>query len=65
MVGDSINDVATARAAGIPVVAVDYGYTETPIEQLAPDRVISALSDLPDAVFELLRLVSPARAPAG
>jgi phosphoglycolate phosphatase len=65
MVGDSINDVATARAAGIPVVAVDYGYTETPVDQLAPDRVISALSDLPDAVFELLRLASPARAQGG
>ena len=30
MVGDSMTDVATARAAGIPVVAVDFGYTETP-----------------------------------
>jgi phosphoglycolate phosphatase len=56
MVGDSINDVATARAAGVPVVAVDYGYTETPVEELAPDRVISALSDLPNAVLDLLRL---------
>src|SRR5262245_20326833 len=30
MVGDSISDIATARAAGTPVIAVDYGYTETP-----------------------------------
>src|SRR3954469_11193219 len=28
MIGDSMTDVATARAAGIPVVAVDFGYTE-------------------------------------
>ena len=28
MVGDSMTDVATAKAARIPVVAVDFGYTE-------------------------------------
>jgi phosphoglycolate phosphatase len=55
MVGDSVSDIAAARAAGIPVVAVDYGYTETPVEELGPDRVISALSDLPRAVLDLLR----------
>ena len=55
MVGDSGTDIATARAAGIPVVAVDFGYTETPVRELGPDRVISALSELPDAVFDLLR----------
>src|SRR5262250_2755465 len=54
MVGDSISDIATARAAGIPVVAVDYGYTETPAGELGPDRVISTLNDLPGAVFGLL-----------
>jgi phosphoglycolate phosphatase len=62
MVGDSLNDIATARAAGIPVVAVDYGYTETPVGELGPDRVISALSELPTAVFDLLGAGSPARA---
>ena len=54
MVGDSISDIATARAAGTPVIAVDYGYTETPVRELGPDRVIGALRDLPKAVFELL-----------
>jgi phosphoglycolate phosphatase len=54
MVGDSISDIATARAAGTPVVAVDYGYTETPVGELGPDRVIGALRDLPSAVFDLL-----------
>ena len=62
MVGDSISDIALARAAGIPVVAVDFGYTETPVGELGPDRVISALSDLPNAVFELLRAGSRPRA---
>ncbi len=54
MVGDSITDIATARAAAIPVVAVDFGYTDTPVSELAPDRVISAFADLPPAVFSLL-----------
>lgn len=53
MVGDSIMDIATARAANIPVVAVDFGYTDTPIAALAPDRIISRFADLPEAVFAL------------
>jgi phosphoglycolate phosphatase len=62
MIGDSITDIALARAAGIPVVAVDYGYTETPVSDLGPDRVISTLSDLPNAVFDLLGFGSGLRA---
>jgi phosphoglycolate phosphatase len=54
MVGDSATDIATARAAGIPVVAVDFGYTETPVSQLGPDRIVSRFADLPDAVFDLI-----------
>jgi phosphoglycolate phosphatase len=59
MVGDSMSDIATARAAGVPIVAVDYGYTDTPVARLGPDRVISALTELPSAVFGLLRAGSP------
>ena len=54
MVGDSGTDIAVARAAGVPVVAVDFGYTEIPVAQLAPDRIISHFNDLParsDAVM--------------
>jgi phosphoglycolate phosphatase len=54
MVGDSGNDIDTARAAGVPVVAVDFGYTQIPVEKLGPDRVISHFDALPDAVAELL-----------
>jgi phosphoglycolate phosphatase len=62
MVGDSLTDIATARAAGVPAVAVDYGYTETPAAELGADRVIGALSALPGAVFDLLgtRQAAPA-----
>ncbi len=61
MVGDSINDVAMARSLGVGVIAVDYGYTETPVFQLRADRIISHLSELPKVVFELAGV--PARAP--
>jgi phosphoglycolate phosphatase len=54
MVGDSATDIDTARAAGIPVVAVDFGYTDTPVSLLAPDHVISHFDALPAAVAELL-----------
>ena len=36
MVGDSITDIRTARAANVPVVAVDFGYTDVPVENFRP-----------------------------
>jgi len=53
MVGDSITDIHTARAARVPVVAVDFGYSDVPITVLQPDRIISSLADLPDAIADL------------
>lgn len=53
MVGDSATDIATARAASVPVIAVDFGYAETPVTQLHPDRVIGHFADLPAAVSAL------------
>jgi len=43
-----------ARAASVPVVAVDFGYSETPVSQLGPDRIISRYEDLPGAIFDLV-----------
>jgi phosphoglycolate phosphatase len=54
MVGDSQNDIEVARAAGIPVIAVDFGYTETPVSALGPDLVIGHFDKLPAAVSRLL-----------
>lgn len=54
MIGDSHTDIATARAAKVPVIAVDFGYTDTPVATLAPDRIISRFADLPEAVFALI-----------
>ncbi len=50
MVGDSMNDVAAARGAGIPVVAVSFGYTTIPPGQLGADRLIDDFADLPAAL---------------
>jgi phosphoglycolate phosphatase len=60
MVGDSISDIAMGKAADIPVIAVGYGYTETPVAELGADRVIGNLADLPSAVFELIGSAKPA-----
>jgi phosphoglycolate phosphatase len=47
MVGDSSNDAAAARAAGCPVVLVDYGYNHgQPVQASAPDAVIASLADV-------------------
>jgi phosphoglycolate phosphatase len=53
MVGDSITDIRTARAANVPIVAVDFGYTDVPIATLGPDRIISAFGELPVAIAAL------------
>ena len=55
MVGDSGPDVGVARRAGVPVIGVTFGYTETPIAELKPDAVIGHMRDLPDAVESLLK----------
>jgi phosphoglycolate phosphatase len=54
MVGDSKTDIDTAKQAGAPVVAVDFGYTDTPVAELSPDRVISHFDDLWAATSALL-----------
>ncbi|MFL6798373.1 MAG: phosphoglycolate phosphatase [Xanthobacteraceae bacterium] len=61
LVGDSATDISTARNAGVPVIAVDFGYSEVPIAQYQPDRLISAFEELPAAVFAT---VPPAEQPS-
>jgi phosphoglycolate phosphatase len=56
MVGDSKTDIHTGRAARVPVIAVDFGYTDVPIASLQPDRIISSFSELPAAIGDLLAL---------
>lgn len=55
MVGDSEVDVATAKAAGIPVVAVSFGYTGIPLDELAPDAIIDHYDELDAAVARIVQ----------
>src|SRR6266481_8562339 len=54
MVGDAGPDVGVARRAGVPVIGVGFGYTEVPIAELKPDRLIHHMRDLPEAVESLM-----------
>ena len=55
MVGDAGPDVGVARRAGVPVIGVSFGYTEVPILDLKPDRVIDHMSELRAAIEALAR----------
>ncbi|MGH1352559.1 MAG: phosphoglycolate phosphatase [Methyloligellaceae bacterium] len=54
MIGDSAPDIQAAKAAGIPVVAVSFGYTEIPVQELSPDAIINSYEELPEVLFSLL-----------
>lgn len=53
MVGDNANDVAAARGACVPVVAVAYGYPRMALEALGADTIIDRFADLPAALAQL------------
>ena len=53
MVGDAGPDIGVARRAGVPVIGVEFGYTEVPIADLRPDLLIGNMTDLPAAVESL------------
>ena len=44
--GDTINDIAGARNAGIPSVAVSFGFLDGPIEELEADAIIHHFDEL-------------------
>ncbi len=50
MIGDSITDIRTARAAGVPIIAVDFGYSDRPVAEYGPNSVISQFADLSAAI---------------
>ena len=50
MIGDSRTDLLTARAAGIPTVLVDFGYTDVPARDLGAEVVVSDFAEIPAAV---------------
>jgi phosphoglycolate phosphatase len=54
LIGDSITDAGTARAAGVPFVAVSFGFSDRPVEALGADAVIDSY----DALVQSLRALT-------
>ena len=53
MIGDSITDLNTARAAKVPCILVSYGFTPVPARELGADMVLDDFAALPDALRQL------------
>lgn len=54
MVGDSVNDAAAARSAGMPVVFVRSGYGPSPGTDPDADACVDGLGEVPPTVTRLL-----------
>jgi phosphoglycolate phosphatase len=54
MVGDSISDIAAARAAAVPSIVVSFGYTEIAAAELGADHLIEHFDALPALAQRLL-----------
>ena len=52
-VGDSIVDADTARAAGLPFIAVSFGFSDRPVADLGADAVIDDYAQLVPALRRL------------
>ena len=52
-VGDTTFDVLAARAAGVPVVAVRFGFNDVPVDELGADAVIDHFDELIPALRTL------------
>ena len=53
MIGDSITDLNTARAAGAPCILFSYGFTPVPAAELGADLVLDDFAALPEALVQL------------
>lgn len=54
MIGDSINDILAARHGNIPSIAVDFGYSDVPVEELGASHVIGHFDELTVELVERL-----------
>lgn len=61
LIGDSEIDIATAKAASVPVIAVTYGYCKTPIAELRPDGLVDDFDELPAVVARIAGNARPYR----
>ena len=57
MVGDSDTDVSTARAAGIPIIGLTFGYTDVPMAELQPDALLENYAAFQDTYARLARAI--------
>lgn len=57
MVGDSRPDVAAAKAARAPVVAVSFGYSDVPPIDLGADALIDHFAELAPAAYRLISAI--------
>lgn len=53
MIGDSENDAAAGRAAGLRVLVMRYGYARGGADSLGADRVLDDFAELPAALADL------------
>jgi phosphoglycolate phosphatase len=56
MIGDSATDFLAARAAGLPCILVDWGYSDTPVSSFQADAIISDPAFLMSSLARLLRM---------
>ena len=61
MIGDSEVDLRTAKAAGVPIVLVSFGYATTALHGLSPEAVIDHFDELAPRATALLNGVASAR----
>lgn len=61
MIGDSINDIAVAKNAGVPSIAVPFGYSDMPVSSLDPDVIITHFDELTAELVESLLRNSAAK----
>ena len=54
MIGDSINDILAARNGNIPSIAVPFGYSDVPVEELGASRIIGHFDELTVELVEQL-----------
>jgi len=50
MIGDSETDILTARATGVPVIGVTFGYTQKPVATYKPDYLVSHFDEIWDII---------------
>lgn len=54
MVGDSTADVRAAAAAGLPCIAVTWGYADVPVEELGAQTLVGRFGEIPERLARLV-----------